>query len=315
MNPTLNERLKQIGRIFLYIVLVIFLIRNVLDVVRQVTASNNNPVTTQQTVTSTEVPDTAKSVAQVFLENWYSADSSSDGTKRLANLQPLITQSLYDYINAQNDFFISASQNPIQQTTSTSNSTGATNVPNTNNGQQPNNQTVSAKEVDVWQANWLDQKAGQVKVTARLVTSDDETIFFSVPVVKSGNTWQVSALPALVPAPRGSGKEDDDPGIDISDKKPQIQAVLDNFFPAWLSGNSVSIRLYMTSGKPIPSSNWLRTLHAQYEGVQDISPLSNNPLKLKVVIMIKDQNNVSMLLNYFITVEQKDGTWKIDSID
>lgn len=320
MNPTLNERLKAVARLFVYIVLVIFLVRNVLDVVRQVTSPDGPDVPHQQTTTSNEVPDTAKSVAKLFLENWYSVRLDQSDDSRIEHLKPFVTPSLFDFINKNTDFSISNEQNSIitPQSTATNvpNATNTTNkTTNTTNQQQGKFQGVSAKEVDVWQATWKNQKAGQVQIIARLVSSDDKVLFLSLPVTQSGNTWQVSSLPSLVAEPKGSDKIEEDSGLDIKDKEDAIKTVLDSFFTDWLAGNSEAIKRYMADGKPIATTNWLEKLNAQYQGVQSITPISENPLKVKVVIMIKDQNNVTMLLDYFMTLEEKNGSWNIDSID
>jgi hypothetical protein len=301
LNPTLNERLKNVGRIFIYLVLIIFLVRNVWDIVDQVMSYGRPTVTQQQVITSTEIPDTAKSVAKLFLQNWYSVGPNQKDEDRINGLKPFVTQNLFDFISSNNDLSI---DNSTQGSTSTN-----------TNGQQPEKKGVSVAGVDVWRATWQDQKTGKAKIIARLLTSDSKVLFLSLPVEKSGNTWQVSALPALVPVPRGSGKIAEDPGIDIADKEDAIKTVLDSFFTDWLGGNSEAIKRYMVSGKPIPTSNWLQQLNAQFQGVQTITPVSDNPLKVKVVIMLKDNNGVTMLLDYFMTLEQKNGSWNIVSID
>jgi hypothetical protein len=299
LNPTLNERLKNVGRIFIYLVLIIFLVRNVWDIVDQVMSYGRPTVTQQQVTTSTEIPDTAKSVAKLFLQNWYSVGPNQNDDERIDGLKPFVTKSLFDFISSNNDLSI---DNVTQGSTPP-------------NGQQPVNKGVSVAGVDVWQATWQDQKTGKAKIIARLRTADNKVLFLSLPVVKSGNTWQVSALPALVPVPKGSDKAVEDPGIDLSDREDAIKTMLDSFYTGWLAGNSEAFKRFMTNGKPIPTTNWLEQLDAEYQGVQSISPISDNPLKVKVVIMLKDQNGVSMLLDYFMTLEQKNGSWNISSID
>jgi hypothetical protein len=307
LNPTLQERLKSTGRILVYIVLVIFLVRNVLDVVKQVTGADA-PVAPKQTVTSNEVPVTAKSVAKLFLENWYTVGTGQKDEDRIKRLEPLMTVSMLDYINSVSDLSIDNAVGPNQSATNTT--TSNSNAQNTTEFKG-----VSAKEVEVWQATWTDQKAGKAKIVARMLTSEDKTLFLSIPVVKSGSTWQVSSLPALVAEPQGSDKPDEIPSIDITNEEEAIKKVLDSFFQDWLGGNSEAISRYMVDRKAIPTTNWLEELGATYEKVQTITPLSENPLKVKVVIMIKDSNNVKMLLDYYMTLEQKNGSWNIVSID
>jgi hypothetical protein len=71
----------------------------------------------------------------------------------------------------------------------------------------------------------------------------------------------------------------------------------------------------MVTGKSIPTTNWLKNLDATYEGVQSITPVGQNPLKVKVVIMVQDSNKVQMQLNYYMTLQKKNGSWNIVSID
>jgi hypothetical protein len=311
MNPTLNERMKQIGRILLYIVLVIFLVRNSFDVVRQLSAIGDPPPT-PKVVTSTEVPDEAKSVAKLFIQHWYSVGPDQDDDKRLESLKPFVTTNLFAFISRTTDLSIDNSKD------STNANNTPSNTPNTNGDQQQPFTGTHAVDVDVMKAVWEDQAKGDILVDARLSTSDDKVLYLSLPVVKSGNTWQVDSLPALIPQPvPNTDTPDEDPGVSIENDETAITTMLDGFFGDWLKGNTDLIKLYMANGKSIPSSDWLgeEALNGTYEGVQEIEAVSNKPLKIKASVLVKDQNNVKMMLNYTITLEKKNSQWFIVSID
>ncbi|MCH5585090.1 conjugal transfer protein [Shimazuella sp. AN120528] len=323
MNPTRNARLKQVARIVIYAVLVVFLIRNLVDVYFQI-AGRDEPAV-QQTSTSNEVPDTAKSVAKLFLENWYSIKPDGADDDRIKKLTPFITPNLYSYISTNADLRINtdqnqtsgtATQNSTTQNSTASNNSTTTNTSSTGDQQQPF-QGVSAKEVDIWQATWKDQKNNIAQVVARLQTNDDKALFLALPVVKSGSTWQVSALPALIAEPEGvtSTDDQDQPQIDIP-QKDAMQTVLEDFFSDWLKGHTEASALYMANGKPIPTTNWEENLNAQFVGVQQILPDSNdNPLKVSVYISMRDSNNVEFQLNYHVTFQEKNGKLFIVSIN
>jgi len=315
LNPTKNERLKAIARIFIYIVLVVFLVRNLVDVYYQLMGSNEPVV--QQTSTSTEVPDSAKSVAKLFLVKWYFLDPDQKDTDRISNLQPFVTETLYEYISSNSDLRIVDSQTSLtQQPTNGQNTTGQTSSnATTNGGENKPFEGVSAKEVDVWQAIWKDQKANKVQIIARMQTSDNKTLFLSVPVEKSGSTWQVSSLPALIAEPEGAEKTEEPVEIDISSKREAIKTVLQDFFSDWLKGNKEAITRYMVDGKSIPTTEWEEKLEAEFVGVQDIKPESDNPLKVSVIISMKDKNDVEFQLNYHVTLQEKNGKLFIVSIN
>jgi hypothetical protein len=302
--------MKAFGRIFIYLVLVIFLIGNVAIVVNVLT-SLNKPAVQQQASTTNEVPDTAKSVVKLFLQNWYNLNPEQRDEERIQNLQPFVTPALYDYINRNADLRIV-------------DSTSVTDAPT--NSQQTNQNTskeaeqtfkgVSTTEIDIWQSIWVDQKTNKVKIIARVQTSDDKTLFLSLPVEKSGNTWQVSSLPSLIAEPQGATKQEEEPDpIDIASKEAAIKTMLNSFFTDWLEGNSEGTRRYMFDGKQIPSTNWEEKLKAQFVNVQQIEALSDNPLKVKVVISMRDSNNMEFQLDYHMTLEEKNGQWNIRSID
>ncbi|WP_037465449.1 conjugal transfer protein [Shimazuella kribbensis] len=322
MNPTLNERMKAIGRIFIYFVLVIFLIGNVV-IVFNVLTNLNKPVVQQQTSTTNEVPDTAKSVVKLFLQNWYNLNPDLRDEDRIENLQPFVTPVLYDYINRNADLRIvddtSVTDPPAgsQQTTPPNTSTTPPNTSTTPpKGGEQTFKGVSTTEVDIWQSKWIDQKANKVQIIARMQTSDDKTLFLSLPVEKSGNTWQVSSLPSLIAEPKGVAKQEEEPDpIDINAKQAAIKTMLDSFFTDWLEGNSEGTRRYMFDGKQIASTDWEEKLNAKFVGVQSITALSDNPLKVKVVISMKDSNNMEFQLDYHMTLEEKNGQWYIRSID
>ncbi len=311
MNPTLNERLKQIGRILIYVVLVIFLVRNSFDVVRQLSAIGDPPPG-PKVATSTEVPDMAKSVAKLFLQHWYSVGPDQDDDKRLESLKPFVTPSLFAFISRTTDLSIDNSKDSTNTNNISSDTT------NTNGEQQQPFNGSHAVDVDVMKAVWKDQAKGDILIDARLSTSDDKVLYLSLPVVKSGNTWQVDSLPALVPEPvPNTDTVDDNSGVNIGNDETAITTMLDGFFGDWLKGNEDLIKRYMANGKSIPSTDWLgeEALNGTYEGVQEIEGISNNPLKVKASILVKDQNNVKMMLNYTITLVKKNSQWFIVSID
>lgn len=313
MNPTRNARLKAAARIFIYIVLVVFLIRNLVDVYGQI-AGSDKPVV-QQTNTTIEVPDTAKSVAKLFLSKWFAIKPNEKDNERISKLQPFITPELYSYISTNSDLRINAEQT---QTSGAANQTQNT-TPNTpaTDGEQTKFEGVSVKEVDVWQAKWTDQKNNKAQIITRMQTSDDKTLFLAIPVEKSGSTWQVSSLPALVAEPKGAEKstESEEPEIDINDKREAIKTVLEGFFSDWLKGSTESSALYMVDGKPIPTTKWEEKLDAEFVGVQQIIAESENPFKVNAVISMKDKNNVEFQLSYHITLQEKNGKWFIVSIN
>jgi hypothetical protein len=312
LNPTKNERLKTIARVFIYLVLVVFLIRNVVDVYRQI-AGSDEPVV-QQTRTSTEVPDSAKSVAKLFLVKWYFLDPDEKDSARILSLQPFVTETLYEYINSNSDLRVADSQASLTQpNNSTQNTAQSSSTANSSNNAKF--EGVSAKEVDVWQAIWKDQKANKVQIIARMQTSDDKTLFLSIPVEKSGSTWQVSSLPALIAEPVGAEKTEEPVEIDISSKREAIKTVLEDFFSDWLKGNKEAITRYMVDGKSIPTTEWEEKLEAEFVGVQEIKAESDNPLRVSVIISMKDKNNVEFQLNYHVTLQEKNGKLFIVSIN
>jgi hypothetical protein len=218
---------------------------------------------------------------------------------------------LYDYINRNADLRIVDSTS-VTDAPANSQQTNQ----NTSKGAEQTFKGVSTTEIDIWQSIWVDQKTNKVKIIARVQTSDDKTLFLSLPVEKSGNTWQVSSLPSLIAEPQGATKQEEEPDpIDIASKEAAIKTMLNSFFTDWLEGNSEGTRRYMFDGKQIPSTNWEEKLKAQFVNVQQITALSDNPLKVKVVISMRDSNNMEFQLDYHMTLEEKNGQWNIRSID
>jgi hypothetical protein len=313
LNPTTLERFKSVGRTLVYIVLVIFLIRNVLDIVEQITGSDKEEVE-KPAIVSNEVPVTAESVAKVFLTNWYYVGPDDKDNTRISRLEPYVTRELFGYISQNNDLWLEAQESSSILQPQQPAGQQQTQQQTQQQAVQPTQVQVTAKEVDIWQSSWMDQKQGKVKVIARLLSSDNKILFLALPVQQSGTTWQVSALPSLIAMPEGSDKEEEKTEIELGSEEDAIISQLDNFFPIWLDGKSTTV--FMSNNKSLPASTWLKDLQAKYEGVQEIEAISQGAqLKIKVVIMIKDSKNIAMLLDYFMTLEKKDGTWKIVSID
>lgn len=314
MKAVWNERLQTVIRVFLYIVLIVFLIRNTFDIYYQFAGASGEENKTQNQV-GQEVPEAAKTAAKVFLENWYFYKkdlTSEEKDRRMKQLKLVSSDKLFNQIDGGADLGVDLQNDPLSQQDNPQLNQVQSVQPNQSG--QTNSNGFIVEQVEIWEAKWLDQKQEKVLITARLQTSDDHIFYSNVEVGKSGETWLVESIPAIVAEPQPLKEVDEEEPIEMDpDQKELLKSNLESFFKVWLGGDTVATNLY-TENKPIPTSNILESLDAEFVKVSSIEIIKENPVQAKVGILIRRKDGILIPCQYLMQLEQKGDKWIVQSI-
>ena len=240
-----RARIQTAGRVILWTVVVIVGVRGVVSIFKgstdHATAAVQSASVTQ-TTTASPVSDGAKTEAVLFVQQWLTVNGKEKPQDWVRNLQAYVTPS----------FAADMQKNlPVTWKVPTPTPKGKNPTPKT--VPTPN---LSAVQANVWASHWV-KPGSEALVTVRTQTNDNTIWYLSVPVVKFGDTWRVSSAPALLPQPQTpSSDSNSNSSVSTTILSPQetqeVQAALDPFFRAWLTGDSNTADRYMVNPEPPP---------------------------------------------------------------
>ncbi|MFD1675620.1 conjugal transfer protein [Alicyclobacillus fodiniaquatilis] len=292
-----RARWKTAGRAVLWTVLVIVGARGVVSIFKSPVA---HPSTSAHlahvTPTMNPVSDGAKTEAVLFVQQWLTVNGKQTPQDWTKNLQSYITPS-----------FAADMQKSMPVTWQ---------VPKSVNGKKkpasvpdPN---LSVVEANVWDSRWL--KAGsEALVTVRTETSDHTLWYLSVPVVKVGGTWRVNHAPALLPHPQNPSADTGNPVMPTlsTQTSKQVQATLESFSRAWLTGDTNTAERYMVH--PVPATNEMQSIGGQVKSVR-FTTVSSDPLVVNTTVGVATHNMI-MDFSYLVTMVKQNGQYFIQAID
>lgn len=293
-----KERLKSFGRWFIWLFIGFLIIRGVLSIVFQVSFT---PIQSKESaanigVADPVIPESAKSVASLFITRWFYVVASESEEDRLKRLSSYITSDLQNRIKA--DSLLTKAEMKADEE---------------DGDKRKDRPLLQVHRLDIWDTEWI-KKEELVSVTTRIMTSDGRVWYVAVPVKKSGSAWLVNDLPGLVPEPKEKVEEKAEEEPSLSDQqREEVIAVLDGFFPAWLSGKKEATARYTSADTKLSTSDVLGSVGGRYEAVE-VRPLSESPFIIHASVLIRENAGTVMRFHYHVTMEEKDGQWFVIAI-
>jgi Conjugative transposon protein TcpC len=299
-----RARFQTAGRVLLWTVVVIVGVRGVVSIFKSsdhATVSAQSASVTQTTATS-PVTDGAKTEAVLFVQQWLTVHGNEKPQDWVNNLQPYVTPT-----------FAADMQKNLPVTWQAP-------TPTPKGKQQPAPKSVptpnlSVVQANVWASHWV-KPDNEALVTVRTQTNDNTLWYLSVPVVKFRDTWRVSSAPALLPQPQTPSPDaNSNSSVSATVFSPQetqeVQAALDPFFRAWLTGDSNTADRYMVN--PAPATNEMQSIGGQVKNVS-FTPVSSDPLVVNAIVSVAT-HNMTMDFSYLVTLAQQHGQYFIQSIE
>lgn len=275
-----KSMIKTVGYTILWLGIILFATRQSI-----LTFKETQPQPKQQVQVASvaeDVPDAAKTTARKFLIHWLYTKGDENPSEKIERMEKYMTSGLEDRLKQNKSLLITL--------------------------ESGEKKGIQANSIDLWQADWK-VKGSRGVITYNVVMQDGRNLYVKVPVVKSG-TWLVDGLPALVPEPKRKEKPEQE-SIAVPDPK-KIEAVVDGFFSAWLSGKTEAISRY--SKADIPTSDMLEKLQGQYQEVS-VEGLSEKPFKVQATVKIQDVYGQTYSLEYRLTMEKSDNQWFITGME
>ena len=163
-----------------------------------------------------------------------------------------------------------------------------------------------------------------VTVSAEVVAADEEsdepnvwvpvgTLFYSVGVAESETGWAVTGLPTLIAAPTRAVPPELLLGhLDGLDGAPGLEEMLHRFLAAYLTGDGELAR-YMA-----PDSRIARVQPPPFVSVEVLKAgfidAPDGTQQVAIVLRATDAADRVQLLEYALTVEQRDGRWEVSEL-
>ena len=163
-----------------------------------------------------------------------------------------------------------------------------------------------------------------VTVAAEVVAADEEsdestvwvpvgTLFYSVGVAESETGWAVTGLPTLIAAPTRAVRPELLVGrLDGLDGAPGLEEMVSRFLAAYLAGDGELARYIAPASRivrvqPPPFVN-VEVLKAGFIDAPDGSQ------QVAMVVRATDAAGRVQVLEYALTVEQRDGRWEVSEL-
>lgn len=310
-----NERMQSIVRIVLYVVLAIFLVRNTLDIIQDLSPNSTEAKKQEEMQKSTEVPDAAKNIAKLFVEKWLYLPKGQNNFES-GQSQILSAFMTTEGLDALGNNGITLDQSPQQP-----------NPNNTaNNPKDPNKDGLGVLDVEVWDSKYITNTTTPQKealVTVRVNLKDGRLLYLSVPVMKvdviNGNpTWLVSGPPALLPNQETIKPEKVRVQIDDAEVV-KIKQQYELFLKAYIRGEPTT--MYTENGLQIGLDNGKKLMdlvNSDSIAFTDHAVLFNttnsNPVVMSANVKFKDTFGYSYTFSYRVTFVLKDGKYLVQSI-
>ena len=299
-----RARFQTAGRVILWTVVVIVGVRGVVSIFKGFTdhaTATVQSASVTQTTTASPVSDGAKTEAVLFVQQWLTVNGKEKPQDWVRNLQAYVTPS-----------FAADMQKNLPVTWKVPTPTPKGKKPTPKNVPTPN---LSVVQANVWASHWVNP-GSEALVTVRTQTNDNTIWYLSVPVVKFGDTWRVSSAPALLPEPQTPiSDSNSNSSVSTTVLSPQetqeVQAALNPFFRAWLTGDSNTADRYMVN--PVPSTNEMQSIGGQVKNVS-FTPVSSDPLVVNATVSVAT-HNMTMDFSYLVTLAQQHGQYFIQSIE
>ncbi|SHF23380.1 Conjugative transposon protein TcpC [Seinonella peptonophila] len=164
------------------------------------------------------------------------------------------------------------------------------------------------KRVLLWSEKWLAVDK-QAAIEYLVIQEDGRRLHFRLSVVRSGETWLVDQLPSLLPPP----KQNTDlfqPTTSISEQEHgQVEQAVDGFFSSWLLGRmDANTRAIHRKLYPL-----LKTVGGNYH-LLSVVPLQEKPLVVDAMIMLKQEKNEWMPLQYRLELSKDKDQYVVKKI-
>ena len=218
-----KARSRTVGRIVVWTALGVLCVRGVTSIfLNHPTATSQSPLQqTEAAQPASVVPDSAKTEAVLFVQQWLTVNGKEKPQDWVRNLQAYVTPS-----------FAADMQKNLPVTWKVPTPTPKGKKPTPKNVPTPN---LSVVQANVWASHWVNP-GSEALVTVRTQTNDNTIWYLSVPVVKFGDTWRVSSAPALLPEPQTPiSDSNSNSSVSTTVLSPQetqeVQAALESIFP------------------------------------------------------------------------------------
>jgi hypothetical protein len=299
-----RAQFQTAGRFILWTVVVIVGVRGVVSIFKSSdhAAGGGQSTSVTQTTSNNPVSDGAKTEAVLFVQQWLTVNGKEKPQDWVNNLQPYVTPS----------FAAEMQKNLPVKWQAPSPTPKGKQQPAPKSAPTPN---LSVVQANVWASHWV-KPGNEALVTVRTQTNDNAVWYLSVPVVKFGDTWRVSSTPALLPQPQTpSSNSDSDPfaptTVLSTQEIQEVQAALDPFFRAWLTGDSNTADRYMVN--PVLATNEMQSIGGQVQNVS-FTPVRSDPLVVNATVSVAT-HNMTMDFSYLVTLAQQHGQYFIQSIE
>ncbi|WP_044641385.1 conjugal transfer protein [Risungbinella massiliensis] len=305
--------MQSIVRIVLYVVLAVFLVRNTLDIITDLSTTSTEAQEQEEQKKSTEVPDAAKNVAKLFVEKWlnYQKGQNNFESEQSRIISAFMTQDGQKSLSNNGLTFEESAQQPNANK----------NIPN-----DPSKAGLGVQDVEVWDAKYVTTTTTPQKealITVRATLKDGRLLYLSVPVTEvnviNGNpTWLVSDPPALLPAQETIKPEREQ--VQISDEEvDKIKQKYELFLKAYIRGEPTT--MYTENGTQIGLNNGQKLMdlvNSDSITFTDHKVLFNNadsnPVIMSANVKFKDVYGYIYTFSYRVTFVLKDGNYLVQSI-